>query len=510
MNRILRAASVVLLLVLAAAAETRTVTVLHTNDLHGALLPQSDFETSGARKPDRGGVARLAAVIAAERASAAKEGRGVLLLDAGDCFHGTPEGNETKGEAVIAWMNFGKYDAMALGNHDWAYGDKNLSALAAMAKFPFLSCTVTRVDPAATTAAIVEYAKPYVVIKSGGLRVAIIGFTTSGTPDMNLPEHTKDLDFGPDYGPQGAFYMKRARTEADVVIALTHLGSQSDGRLAEKAPGFDLIVGGHDHREFPKGFEKGGTLIVQAGCDGAWLGRVDLKYDTDTRKVTSREARLIAIDASVKDDPAAAELVKKYTRTDLDKAAGATAAFIGRGQASPLGMLVADGIRIAANSDVAFINSGGVRNDLPGGPVTRRDLYMTAPFEDSLVVYTLTGADLRTLLDGAFRDGKLDYPVSGLEFSVDTKKPAGQRILGLKIGGEPFDPAKSYTVATTRFAANRLAGDSAGRKILAPGGEPREHKVLETSLQAAILRRFEGGSIVTPPEPGRVTFVNRR
>lgn len=362
MPRILRAASLFLLLALAAAAETRTITVLHTNDLHGALLPQSDFETSGARKPDRGGVARLATVIAAERESAAKEGRAVVLVDAGDCFHGTPEGNETKGEAVIAWMNLEKYDAMALGNHDWAYGDRNLAALAGMAKFPFVSCTVTRVDPKATTAAIVEYAKAYVVIKAGDLRVAVVGFTTAGTPDMNLPEHVKDLDFGPDYGPQGAFYMKRARGEADLVIALTHLGSQSDARLAEKAPGFDLIVGGHDHRDFPKGFEKNGTLIVQAGCDGAWLGRVDLKYDTETRKVTSREARLITIDASIKDEPAAAELVKKYTRAELDKPAGATAAFIGRGQASPLGLLVADGIRITANADVAFINSGGIRD----------------------------------------------------------------------------------------------------------------------------------------------------
>ncbi|KAF0246557.1 MAG: hypothetical protein FD180_555 [Planctomycetota bacterium] len=511
MSRLLRSIPLLLALALAAAAETRTVTILHTNDLHGALLPQSEFETSGARKPDRGGVARLATAIAAERDAAAKEGRPVLLFDAGDCFHGTPEGNETKGEAAIAWMNFAKYDAMAIGNHEWAYGDKNLSRLAGMAKFPFLTCTVTRVDPAATVAAIVEYAKPYVVIKAGDLRIAIIGFTTSGTPNMNLPEHVQALDFGPDYGPQGAFYMKRARTEADIVIALTHLGSQSDARLAEKAPGWDLIVGGHDHREFPKGFERGGTLIVQAGCDGASLGRVDLKYDTETRKVTSREARLIAIDSTLKEDPAAAEVVKKYIRAELDKPAGATAAFIGRGPESPLGMLVADGIRIAANADAAFINSGGIRNDLPGGPVTGRDLYMAAPFEDTLVVFSITGADLRTLLDGAFREGRLDYPVSGLQFSVDSKKPAGQRILGLKVGDQPFDPAKTYSLASTRFAANRLAADSVGRKVLGPPEEPRiPRKDLPTSLQAALLRRFEGGAIVPPPEPGRVTFVTRR
>lgn len=511
MKRLLGPLSLLLALAMLAAAETRTITILHTNDLHGALLPQSEFETSGARMPDRGGVARLATAIAAEREAAAKEGRQVLLLDAGDCFHGTPEGNETKGEAVMAWMNFAKYDAMALGNHEWAYGDKNVAQLAGMAKFPFVSCTVTRVDPAATVAAIVEYAKPYTVVRAGETRIAVIGFTTSGTPNMNLPEHVEALDFGTDYAPQGAFYMKRARTEADLVIALSHLGSQSDGRLAEKAPGFDLIVGGHDHRHFPQGFERGGTLIVQAGCDGAWLGRVDLKYDTDTRKVTSREARLIAIDSTVKEDPAAAEVVKKFIRTELDKPAGTTAAFIGRGQESPLGMLVADGIRITANADAAFINSGGIRNDLPGGPVTGRDLYMAAPFEDTLVVFTITGADLRALLDGAFREGRLDYPVSGLEFSVDSKKPSGQRILGLKVGGQPFDPAKTYTLASTRFAANRLAGDAVGKKVLGSPEEPKvPRKDLKATLQEALLRRFSGGAIVPPPEPGRVTFVNRR
>ncbi|MCC6741143.1 MAG: bifunctional metallophosphatase/5'-nucleotidase [Planctomycetia bacterium] len=510
MLRFPRGLLLLLLSAVLAAGETVTVTVLHTNDLHGALLPESDAETSGARGPARGGAARLSTAIAAEREAAEREGRGVVLLDAGDCFHGTPEGNETKGEAVIAWMNLARYDAMALGNHDWAYGDGTLGALAGMAKFPFVTCTVTRVDPKATVAAIVEYAKPWIVVRSGKLRVAVVGFTTAGTPDMNLPEHVKDLDFGPDYGPLGAFYLKRAKAEADVVIALTHLGSMSDGKLAEKAPGYDLIVGGHDHREFPKGFEKNGTLIVQAGCSGAWLGRVDLAYDTESRKVTSRVARLIAIDEAVKEDPGAAELVKRYVRAGMDQPAGATAGPVVRGQENPMGLLVADGIRMAADTDAAFINSGGVRNGLPAGPVTRRDLYMVAPFEDTLVVYELTGADLRTLLDGAFRDGRLEYPVSGLEFAVDSKKPAGQRILGLKVGGEPFDPAKTYTVATTRFAANRLAGDSAGRKILAPAGTPRAHRELATSLQEAILRRFEGNALVAPPEPGRVTFVQRR
>ncbi|MCE9581603.1 MAG: bifunctional metallophosphatase/5'-nucleotidase [Planctomycetes bacterium] len=509
MRPFLRSAALLLALAIFASADTRTITILHTNDLHGALLPQSDFDSSGHRKPDRGGVARLATAIGAEREAAKKDGRAVLLLDAGDCFHGTPEGNETRGNAVIAWMNFAKYDVMAMGNHDWAYGDKNLAGLRTQAKFPFVSCTVTRVDPSAPVAAIVEYAKPYVVFKAGDVRVAVVGFTTAGTPDMNLPENCADLDFLP-YARQGAYYLKLARAEADVVVALTHLGSQSDATLADKVPGWDLIVGGHDHRDFPKGFEKHGTLITQAGCDGAWLGRVDLAYDTETKKVTSRTASLITIDSSIKDDPAAAELVKKFTRSELDKPAGATAAFIGRGAANPLGLLVADGIRIVANTDAAFLNSGGIRNDLPAGPVTQRDLYMAAPFEDTLVVYTLTGAELRALLDAAFRDGKLDYPVSGLEFSVDTKKPAGERILGLKVGGEAFDPAKSYSVASTRFAANRLAGDSGGRKILAPGGEPRARKELTSTLQEALLRRFVGGAIVVPPEPGRVTFVERR
>ena len=136
---------------------------------------------------------------------------------------------------------------------------------------------------------------------------------------------------------------------------------------------------------------------------------------------------------------------------------------------------------------------------------------MAAPFEDTLVVFSITGADLRTLLDGAFREGRLDYPVSGLEFAVDAKKPAGQRILGLKVGGQPLDPAKTYTLASTLFAANRLASDSAGKKVLGSPDEPRvPRKALPTTLQAALLRRFEGGAIVPPPEPGRVTFVTRR
>lgn len=507
-----RAAAFLLLLALAASAEVRVVTVLHTNDLHGALVPNRDFDSSGERKPEFGGAARIATILALERASAEKEGRAVLLLDAGDFFHGTPEGNTTKGRAVVEFMNAVRYQAMTLGNHDWAYGEENLRDLAKLAKFPFLTCNVTVIDPASTgPAKIVEYAVPMIKLDAKGVRVAIVGLTTPGTPDMNLPEHCprERLDFLP-YERQGADYLRRARGDADVVIALSHLGSSSDEALARKAPGWDLIVGGHDHRAFERGFEKHGTLIVQAGCSGEFVGRVDISWDTEARKIVKREARLIRVDATVVPDPATAALLKPHVRADMDQPFGTTGGFLGRSPPeSPLGCLLADAIRMAANADVALLNTGGVRADLPSGPVTMRDLYMAAPFEDSLLTVSLTGAELRQLLDGAFREGRLAYPVSGMTFTVNSSKPAGERVLGLKVGGAAFDPARTYTLATTRFAAARLEGDLVARKVMAPEGKPRARKEVAVTLQEALLKLFEGGAVVTPPEKGRIQFVGK-
>ncbi|MBI2922311.1 MAG: bifunctional metallophosphatase/5'-nucleotidase [Planctomycetes bacterium] len=507
-----RVLSTLLLLALAASAEVRVVTVLHTNDLHGALVPNRDFDASGQRLPEFGGAARIAAILALERASAEKEGRAVLLLDAGDFFHGTPEGNSTKGRAVVEFMNAVRYDAMTLGNHDWAYGEENLRDLRKLAKFPFLTCNVTVIDPASPAPAkIVEYAVPWTRLDAGGVRVTVIGLTTPGTPDMNLPEHCprERLDFLP-YERQGADYLRRARGDTDLVIALSHLGSSSDEALARKAPGWDLIVGGHDHRSFERGIEKHGTLMVQAGCSGEFVGRVDISWDTAARKIVKREARLIRVDASIVPDPAVAALLVPRIEAGMDQAFGTTGGFLGRSPPeSPLGCLLADAIRMAADADVALLNTGGVRADLPAGPVTRRDLYMAAPFEDSLLTVSLTGAELRQLLDGAFREGRLSYPVSGMSFTVNASKPAGERILGLKVGGAAFDPSKSYSLATTRFAAARLEGDQVARKVMAPEGKPRARKEVPGTLQEALLKLFEGGAIVAPPEKGRVQFIGK-
>ncbi|NUN48058.1 MAG: bifunctional metallophosphatase/5'-nucleotidase [Candidatus Brocadiae bacterium] len=490
-------------------AEEITLTILHTNDLHGALLPQSDPDSSGNRGPLRGGVARLSTAIAEQRTLAAREGRDILLVDAGDIFHGTPEGNVTRGAAVIAWMNMAGYDALAPGNHDWAYGDRNLADLRRDARFAFVTCNVTRVDPAAATAPIVDYARAWAVFVKRGIRVAVVGFTTPGTPDMNLPEHVKDLDFLP-YARQAAYTLRQARAEADVIVALSHLGSLSDDKLAENTPGWDLIVGGHDHRSFPSGLEKHGTLIVQAGSSGDFLGRADLVVDRETRKVLRRTAQLIPITQETAEDPAARKLVEEARVPGLDDRIGAAAAAIRRaGPRCPLGALVADAIRVAADADCAFINSGGIRNDLASGAVTRRDLYMVAPFEDTLVVYDLTGAEIRILLDAAFRDGRMEYPVSGLSFTWDPKQPSGERAVALKVRGEPVDMTRTYTVASTTFAANRLGGDSRGKRILQPAGTPRARRALAVTLQDALLRPFEGGRIVAPPEDERVTFPRK-
>ena len=506
----LRSLLIVLFLSVTACAETQVITVLHTNDMHGALLPQADFESSGVRKPDRGGAARIATILAAERASAEKEGRAVLVVDAGDIFHGTPEGNETRGAAVIAWMNLVHYDALALGNHDWAYGDANLRSLRTQAKFEFLTCNVTKVDPTAATAPIIDYAKPYIVLSEKGVRVALVGFTTPGTPAMNLPEHVAGLDFLP-YVRQGAYYLKQARGESDVVIALSHLGSSSDEALARKVPGWDLIVGGHDHRTFHKGLEKSGTLIVQTGCDGAFVGRVDITWDRDTHRVVSRTARLIPVTSEVASDAASEELIQKSVKGDLDKPFGTTACFLGRGGPdSPLGCVLADAIRTGADADAALLNSGGVRNDLPAGPVTKRDLYMAAPFEDTLVTYRMTGADLVRLLDGAYRDGSLEYPVSGLQFSYDGRKPAGERVVGLRVGGQEVDLAHAYVLATTRFAAARLENDTVTRRVIAPEGVPLGRTDLAKTVQESLQKIFQGGIVVGPPDGKRVTFLGNR
>ena len=437
------AAALLLLLLSPVLAAAETLTLLHLNDLHGALEPTR----AAAGQPEEGGAARLAALVRTERTPA------TLFLAAGDLMQGTNLSNLFAGRPVIEALNLMGLDASAVGNHEFDGGQAALAERAAEARFPFLAANIDGAGPW----------KAAEVRRVGNVRVALFGLTTEETPVATHPRNVTGLSFT-DAVAAARRMVAELRPQADIVVALTHLGFEEDEKLAAAVPGIDVIVGGHTHTRAEQPEQVGATLIVQAFERGAVLGRLDLEVTEG--KVASHRYRLIPVDAAAGEDPGVAAVVAGYAAqlgermrepvgaagVDLDGAKDAV-----RSRETNLGSLVADVMREAAGADVALVNGGTIRAGIPAGPVTVGAIYNVLPFDNWLISFALTGRELRAALEtGVSRVevGDGGFPqVSGMRYVFDPRSSPGSRIVSVEVGGAPLDEERTYVLATHDFLA---------------------------------------------------------
>ncbi|MDP1604773.1 MAG: 5'-nucleotidase C-terminal domain-containing protein, partial [Legionella sp.] len=442
-RRPLAGISLLLCLLGPALAAAETLTILHVNDFHGSLQPTR----AGADRPEEGGAARLAALVTTERTSA------TLFLAAGDLMQGTNLSNLFAGRPVIEAFNLMGLDAAAVGNHEFDDGQPALSERAAEARFPFLAANITGDGPW----------QPALIRKVGSLRVAIFGLTTQETPVATHPRNVKGLIFN-NAVETARRLVAELRPQADLIVALTHLGVEEDEKLAAAAPGIDVIVGGHTHTKVEQPATIGGTLVLQAYERGVFLGRLDLEVTDGT--ITAHRYRLLPVTAAAGEDPAVAALVAGYSRQLGDKmneVVGTAAVDLEGGKdamrtrETNLGDLVADMMREAAGADVALINGGTIRAGIPAGPVTVGAIYNVLPFDNWLISFAITGRELRESLETGVarvevRDGGFPQ-VSGMNYTFDPQAPSGSRITAVSVGGAPLEETRRYVLATHDFLA---------------------------------------------------------
>jgi 2',3'-cyclic-nucleotide 2'-phosphodiesterase (5'-nucleotidase family) len=480
-----------------APAAVDSLVVLHTNDVHSHLDP---FVTRGGERA--GGAAARAVLIAREKA----RGGRVLLLDAGDLVQGTPYYNQFRGEPDHKILDLLSYDAITLGNHDLDDGVAAWRARAAVTRTPILSANVFTDSraasdgkgdaagalpapasiartarwvgggkvPAGTT--IANLTTPYVILERGGLKIAILGLTTYSIERIVAAEKNQGVAVG---NPVTAaqYWVPRLRKEADVVIALTHLGVDEDRRLVEQVPGINLVIGGHTHtalfRPILESTNFGRpTPIAQAGSWGRYLGRTTLRWAGD--HLTSATGRLIEVHPSDGEDASIESVIASYRSrlsADLERVVFRSPGRVEMAGLNsvdqPLGNFVADVIRDRTGADIAFMNGGGIRAPLPAGDVRASDILSMLPFDNHLVVLTLTGTQVRSLLDRMSpRLGKSGFGhVSGLSYVISRDRAVEVRIWDKKLSagtwhgrnggpGEPIDGNRLYRVATIDFLAN--------------------------------------------------------
>ncbi len=478
------------------------LTILHTNDMHGQALETRDGS---------GGLVALGRAIRQERDAARRGGREVLLLDAGDFFQGTVEGNLTDGRIMVAWMNHLGYDALAVGNHEFDFGLQVPQALAREAEFPFLGANIvdaqTRRRPAwlgsgrgAEVAAVLR--RTY---RAGGrvVRVGVIGVTTSEMKDVTVAGATDGLAFL-DEADTVERVLAAEAADLDVVVLLTHCGLETDRELARRFSGrVDVIIGGHSHSRLPRGEVVDGVLVAQAHDKTKVLGRVDLTIrppdpqgPRDARPRVAATATLIPAgdDLEALLDPYLAQVAEQRERPvgtltgPLRKVSGYAS--------SALGNLQTDLMRELTRADVALHNKTGIRANLEAGEVRWGDVFAVSPFGNTVEKLVLEGRDLRDLVEGMLAGTHKLLEVSGAVVICDPQAPEGQRLIDLLVDGAPVDPDETYLVATNNF----LAGGGDGHEAFTRALERTDTGFLMRDLLVEFLQQRSPYTPAAQPE----------
>lgn len=452
------------------------VVILHTSDMHGQARPLAARWLDPVRKPLVGGLPALAAHIKRVRAEETARGARVLVVDTGDFFQGTPEGDLPKGRLVVDAMNAIGYDAACLGNHDFDQGPEVTAELARRARFPFLGANV--LDRA--TGRNPPWLKSS--LRFPDLKLEVLCLTTSEMRKVSLPRARRGLRFEREETVLERHGWSRAANGYARVL-LAHVGTAREPQLARVAR-IDALLGGHSHARAATFVA--GVPYLRSGSNASYVGRLELTIDPERGRVLSSSMRLDLVRPSEGEDPAVTAVLDRYA-PEIDRVmntvVGEFAVDLSRnhpGRSSPLGSYLCDLMREATKADVALHNRAGIRADIFTGPVRLRDVYQVSPFRNTLVTMTLRGSDLLALLARSVTEPRLLLEVSGLEMEYD-----GDKVLWVKVGGQPLDPDRDYRVVTNSFLAN--AGD--GQVAFRRGRDVRDTRLSLLDLQITDLRK---------------------
>ncbi len=447
------------------------LTILHTNDHHGRFWKNKHNEY---------GMASRKTLIDSIRKEVKAEGGHLLLLSGGDINTGVPESDLQNAEPDFKAMKKLGYDAMALGNHEFDNPLAVLKQQSRWAAFPFLSAnTVTKKDGKTLY-------KSHIIKKIAGLKIAIVGFTTKDTKVIGNPQFIGDLEFL-DPIEVGKKLIPKLKAENNLVIAVTHMGHYAHGSHGGNAPGdvslaravegLDIIVGGHSQNPLFKPDVQNGTLILQAYEWGKYVGRLDLellngKIKTKsyrlipvnlTKKVKNEEGKKIRvlIEKEIPEDTEMKAFLEPFFQKgqiELQKVIGSSnKVFVGdrkfvRVQETNLGNLIALAQMEKTNSDLAVMNSGGIRADLGAGDITYKDVLIVQPFANTLCSVVLTGSELKKYLEvvGNKEKGTGAFPqFAGVKLYFKDNK-----LVTLEVRGKKVENSKKYKISLNSYIAS--------------------------------------------------------
>ena len=504
------------------------IQLLGINDFHGALEP------STVAKRLAGGAGFLDAHL---NRAAALNPRGTIRVHAGDMVGASPLiSSWFHDEPAIKALNTMQFDVGTVGNHEFDEGGEEMLRLIhgghredgkqfktapgsdtpqdtsdpnfEGANFPYIAAN-TRYRASG------EYVLPPVkVIKRQGEKIGFIGVTTEDTPNIVLKPMIDPFvvdDISDTVNKWAARLQKRG---VESIVVLAHSGgfrtsnpAIATGEIIDEASemsdAVDVIVAGHTHSLLNNVVD--GKLIVSAFANGTAFDDVDLKIDPRTHDVASKIANVPTTwDDEVTPTSDAQAVVDEYRQkiapiadTPVGQAATTLTRTTAPNQAdSPLGNVIADAQRAYAGTDLAVMNPGGIRDDIQAGEVTYGELFKVQPFDNQLFKFTITGAELKTLIQQGLDANKI-MQVSGFTYSANK---AAKTFSDLKLAdGSAVQDDKEYTMAANEFVVG--GGDGAAVLKTAAADKTRVSSDLD-----ALVAAFQGKT-VDAPTTGRIAIT---
>jgi 2',3'-cyclic-nucleotide 2'-phosphodiesterase (5'-nucleotidase family) len=352
----------------------------------------------------------------------------VLFVHSGDALsRGGPITSYYGGRADFRALQEAGLDLFVPGNGDFYFGVPNLMAQARAVRFPFLHANIM----ADTPDGHVPLFAPYVIERLAGFRIAIlaVGVVRMAHPSAQGLVLEDPIEVARTWVP-------KLRAQADLLVAVTHIGLDADLLLASEVPGIDVIVGGHSHSKLDRPERVGQAWIVQTGELGQFLGRLDVRLERDSGacRIVRVSGRLLPVDGSVPEAPDIRDLLADYQRP-LDRVRFTVEAGLPAPDTGPSAMLdfMAQAMLSATGAQVALADRGAAAAGIRAGPGTWADACLVHPWRNRVLVAKLLGAQLQRVL------AELDASVAGCE-----RVPSGA---GYTIGGRPIAPDEVYSVA---------------------------------------------------------------
>jgi 5'-nucleotidase / UDP-sugar diphosphatase len=455
----------------AAAVEPDTIciSILHTTDLHGHILPTSDYNGTA----DRGGLARCVTQIRRWR----RQNPNSILIDVGDVYQGTDVSLRNKGELMIGLFNHLKYDAWVIGNHEFDWGIDPFQQALQKSEMPVLGAnTILQGKPAgACCDSQHPFAKvqPFVVKQIGGIKVAIVGITTPGMSFWLPREFTVGMDFQHPVEHVRRAIAKAKGEGADAIVLTGHMGlkprtggddfANTVMALTNELPDVAAFVAGHTHQDIPSRLTNG-VLFTQADHFGIHVGRVDLLFDRNSKKLLRREAICELMDNRFHPDHA----VISRAGSELSQSEAMLAEPIGEltetlhargrnGRASEIERLIGAAMMesLSERNIVVDCVIHGVFDEnaiLAAGPITVNDVWRILPYENFIVTATLSPDEIKGVMEEVYASHE-PRSLLGLESKAVGRGPDRRIVSMMFPDGRPLERGTRYVIAVNSFDA---------------------------------------------------------